>query len=53
MGVSISPWLAIYAPRIYAFYVRSLAPRDVLLMNLDTDVPLEMNDRPAVRDRGG
>jgi hypothetical protein len=31
MGVSISPWLAIYAPRIYAFYVRSLASSDVLL----------------------
>jgi hypothetical protein len=31
MGVSISPWLAVYAPRIYRYYVRSLAPTDALV----------------------
>jgi hypothetical protein len=31
MGISISPWLSIFAPRIYDFYVRTLSPTDVLL----------------------
>ena len=31
MGVSISPWLAVYAPRIYRYYVRTLAPTDALV----------------------
>jgi hypothetical protein len=31
MGVSISPWLAVYAPRIYHYYVRTLAHSDVLV----------------------
>jgi hypothetical protein len=32
MGISISPWLAVYAPRIYDFYVHSLTPNDVLVV---------------------
>jgi hypothetical protein len=31
MGVSISPWLAVYAPGIYNFYVRSMKSSDVLV----------------------
>jgi len=31
MGISISPALQIYAPRLYRYYVRSLSPNDVLV----------------------
>ncbi|HAM01102.1 MAG TPA: hypothetical protein DCQ30_02570 [Acidimicrobiaceae bacterium] len=31
MGVSISPWLDVYAPNLYAYYVDTTTPEDVLL----------------------
>jgi len=31
IGISISPWLGVYAPRIYAYYVSGLTPDDVLV----------------------
>lgn len=32
IGVSISPFLATHAPRIYDYYVRTMAPNEVLVM---------------------
>jgi hypothetical protein len=32
MGVSISPFLALYAPKLYGWYVRTMTPNDVLVM---------------------
>ena len=31
MGVSISPWLQVYAPQMYGYYVHALSPNDVLV----------------------
>ena len=31
MGISVSPWLGVYAPSLYAYYVRTMTPNDALV----------------------
>jgi len=31
MGISVSPWLGVYAPRIYAYYVQTMTANDALI----------------------